>query len=209
MTLFESPAGLTFKDLIIYPHMQIEEHKFTFIGGKSGCGKSTYLKMLNRTVIPSKGMVYYKGKDIVSLDVLSYRREVMLVPQEVYLPDDTIRNAYRFYYETCGRSVLDDDEILHYLHIACTDFDPDTDCTKLSGGERQRVFLSIYLSCRPKVLLLDEPTAALDPATSKELLQNLKEHCQKHDMSAVCVCHNDALIEAYADAVIRLGGNHE
>ena len=206
MTLFESPEGLMFKDLIVYPHIKIAQNKFTFIGGKSGCGKSTYLKMLDRLVIPSKETILCDGRDIRTMDVLAYRREIMLVPQEVYLPDGTIRDVYRFYFEACNRPVPDDDVIRACLHTVCTDFTPDTDSTNLSGGERQRVFLSVYLACNPKVLLLDEPTAALDHATSTELFDNLKTHCYKNRITAVCVCHNDELIKRFADDVIRLGG---
>ena len=75
----------------------------------------------------------------------------------------------------------------------------------LSGGERQRVFLAIFLSAMPKVLLLDEPTAALDEQTSETLLHNLKQFCSQNNISVVCVCHNGELVRQFADQEIRLG----
>lgn len=84
-------------------------------------------------------------------------------------------------------------------------FPLSANCATLSGGERQRVFLAIFLSAMPKVLLLDEPTAALDEQTSETLLYNLKQFCSQNNISVVCVCHNGELVRQFADQEIRLG----
>ncbi|WP_082754287.1 ABC transporter ATP-binding protein [Anaerotignum propionicum] len=205
MSLIQSSADLQFLDFIIYPQIQIKENSFSFIAGKSGCGKSTYLKILNRTIIPSAGTICYQGKDIQELPVLSYRKSVLLVPQEVFLFDGTIKDNFNNYFDARETERLTDEEMLKFLHICCTNFALTTDCKTLSGGEKQRVFLAIFLSCVPQVLLLDEPTAALDKKTSFELLSNIKEFCKQENITVVCICHNDELIQRFSDFTIRLG----
>lgn len=205
MALIQSSAGLQFSYFITYPEIEIKENSFTFIAGKSGCGKSTYLKILNRTTLPSAGTVYYQGKNIAEFPVISYRKEVMLIPQEVFLFDGTIKDNFNSYCDVRETEQLTDDEMKKFLHICCADFDLTADCKTLSGGEKQRVFLAIFLSCVPKVLLLDEPTAALDEKTAVALLTNIKEFCKEEQITAVCVCHNEELIQRFSDFTIVLG----
>ena len=206
MSLIFSSAGLRFKNLITYPEIKIAEESFSFMLGKSGCGKSTYLKILNRTVLPAAGIISYRGKEIQSFPVLAYRQEVMLVPQEVFLFDGTIRENFHNYSIAREKEPLPDKEILQFLQLCCADFALDSQCRSLSGGERQRVFLSIFLSCLPRVLLLDEPTAALDERTSQELLANIKAFCKKEKITTLCVCHNEELVQRFSDDTVRLEG---
>jgi putative ABC transport system ATP-binding protein len=205
--VLRTSEGLRFLDIITYPGLAIGEGTFTFITGKSGCGKSTLLRMLNRTVIPSAGDIFYRGEEIRTLPVLPYRREVMLVPQEVFLFDGSIRDNFDGYCAARGKPRPADGEIREYLRICCADFSPQADCAPLSGGEKQRVFLAVFLSCAPRVLLLDEPTAALDEKTSEELLRGIKDLITRRGMTAVCVCHNEELVAKFADDTIHLGAD--
>lgn len=205
MSLFYSTDKIRVLDKIQYPEIKIEEKKFSFISGKSGCGKSTYLKMLNFTVIPNDGEIFYHGKNIKTYPVLSYRREVLLVPQEVFLLNSSIKDNFQFYYDAREQTHLTDEDMEKFLKICCIDFPIYADCKKLSGGERQRVFLAIFLSFAEKVILLDEPTAALDEKTSLALLTNIKNYCKQENITPICVCHNENLIHQFADSIIRLG----
>ncbi len=210
MYLFASSSDLQFKNCIKYPEIYIPENSFTFLTGKSGCGKSTYLKMLNRTVLPQNGSILYWGKDLKEYPILPYRREVLLVPQDVFLLDGTIRENFDLYYSSRGDSVLSNKEICHFLQICCSEFSPEDTCMKMSGGERQRVFQAIFLSLADKVLLLDEPTAALDEKTSDMFIQNIRQYCKQKKITVLCVSHSTKLAESYADTVIRLEEpNHE
>lgn len=205
MDIFYSEKGLTFENFIKYPEISIEENSFTFITGKSGCGKSSYLKMLNFTALPSDGKIYFCGRDLTELSPIEYRRRVMLAPQQVFLTEGNIRDNFDFYYGMREKEPLSNVEIAEALKVCCADFPLTADCSLLSGGERQRVFLSIFISCMPKVLLLDEPTAALDEKTSNELFTSLKNYCRERSITVVCVCHNLELAEKYGDSIIRLG----
>ena len=205
MSLFHSDKNLSFLDLITYPEITIEKNVFTFILGKSGCGKSSYLKLPNKTQIPTRGKISFNDVDIADLPVLSYRRDVLLVPQDVFLFDKSIEENYKFYYDARDQDIISKERMEEFLRLCCIDFPVDTDCTTLSGGEKQRVFLSIFISLAKNTILLDEPTAALDAHTSAILLSQIKSYCKLNQLTAVCVCHNDALTQQFADKVIRFG----
>ena len=207
MYIINSIKGMQFLDLITYPEINIQENSFTFITGESGCGKSTYLKMLNATVVSNDGEIIFQNKKITEIPVLKYRSEVMLVPQEVYLFEGTIRDNFNLYYSFVEKPKLSETDMARFLSICCADLPTSASCGLLSGGEKQRVFLAIYLSCLPKVLLLDEPTAALDERTSNQFFSNLKSFCREQRITVVCVCHNNELVNRFADTVILLGSN--
>lgn len=136
MALFHSDAGMQCFDSLTYPAITIQPHTFTFIAGKSGCGKSTYLRLLNGTERPSRGRVLYNGRDIASLDLLQHRREVVLIPQEVYLCDGSIADSFAFYYTARGDRPPDETRMKEMLALCCADFPLTADCRTLSGGER-------------------------------------------------------------------------
>lgn len=207
MCIINSNPGLCFNREIIYPEIKIQRNRFTFITGKSGCGKSTYLKMLNRMVLPNEGSIRYNGKEISEYPVLEYRRNVLLVPQEIFLLDATIRENFDFYYTSRGDKTISDEKIEEFLRICCLDFKAGDVCTRMSGGERQRVFLAIFLSMAVDVFLMDEPTAALDEKTSIELMQNFRRYCGENNITVVCISHSNKLVEVFADDIIKLGGD--
>lgn len=206
MCIINSNLDLCFNGVIRYPEIKIKRNRFTFITGKSGCGKSTYLKMLNRMVLPESGSIRYNEKEISEYPVLEYRRNVLLVPQEIFLLDTTIRENFDFYYTSRGDKTISDEKIEEFLGICCLDFKAGDVCTRMSGGERQRVFLAIFLSMAVDVFLMDEPTAALDEKTSIELMQNFRKYCGENNITVVCISHSNKLVEVFADDIIKLGG---
>ena len=196
--------SLRFLDIIQYPDISFKEKTFTFITGESGCGKSTLLKLLNATLLPQQGQIFYRNHDISQENILEYRRKVLLVPQEVFLFEDSVKENFRIFYSMREQAIPSDETIKHFLHICHADFAIDNSCTTLSGGERQRVFLALFLSFLPDVLLLDEPTAALDENTSVILLTNIKSFCEENGITPICVCHNPELVQKFAQEVICL-----
>lgn len=204
MAIIETTEGLRFQELITYPQIRMEENRFTFITGESGSGKSTYLKLLNKTLLPSAGEVRYRGQNIREGNTLELRRRVLLVPQEVFLFDGTIRDNFAAYYASREETPPGDDLIRSVLQVCCADFPLEAQCAVLSGGERQRVFQAIFLSLAPDVLLLDEPTAALDETTGRQLLGNIKGFCSQRKITGVVVSHNDELTRQFADQIIEL-----
>lgn len=206
MILFEAEPGMKFLDIITYPEIRIEEGKFTFITGDSGCGKSTLLKLINKTALPSAGEVKCYDSELVKLPILEYRKEVLLVPQEVYLLDKTVEENFAFYYDMRDENPPDEETMQKFLHLASLDVSTEADCRRLSGGERKRVFLAIFLSFTMRVLLLDEPTTYLDFECGKKVLENIKAFADEKKLTVVCVSHNRVLSELMGDYCIRLEG---
>lgn len=203
MPLF-SVTNVNFKNVVNYLHIEIGQHKSTFICGKSGSGKSTLLKLLNASVSPDSGEILFQNKPIGDYDIIKLRRDIMLVSQSVFLFDDTIKNNFREFYRYREQTLPDDSTLKEYMRICAADFSFDMNCRAMSGGERQRVFIAICLSFMPKVLMLDEPTSALDIHTSKALMENIKCHCIENNITLIAITHDRLLAEQYADEVIIL-----
>ncbi|MCI5773992.1 MAG: energy-coupling factor ABC transporter ATP-binding protein [Erysipelotrichaceae bacterium] len=202
--ILNSKNNLHFYD-IKYPDLQFYQGSFSFITGKSGCGKSTYLKLLNGLIIADKNTIFFHDMPLEDHEILAYRRKVLLIPQNVYLIKGNIKENFYFYYENRGQTCIDEDKMKMYLDICCIDKPLEENCDHLSGGERQRIFLAIFLSLAQEIILLDEPTAALDEKTSNDLMIKLKAFIQQHQLTAICVSHNQALVNKFADKIIRLG----
>jgi len=204
MSAILSAKNLKFLDILRFPDIQIEAGSVSFICGPSGTGKSTLFKLLNATYTPSEGSITFDGQDIADMDTIQLRRQVLLAGQKVYLFDDTIRGNFIQFYSFRDQPCISEDAMREFLRLCCIEFPLNTRCQPLSGGEKQRVFLAIHLSMQPKVLMMDEPTAALDKKTAKLLLSQVKDYCKQHGMTLVAISHDITLVGEVADTVISL-----
>jgi putative ABC transport system ATP-binding protein len=170
----------------------------TAVLGPSGSGKSTLLRLLNRLADPDEGSVRFHGEDVRGLDPLEVRRRAVLVPQlPAPLPGSVAENV-RY-----GPGLMGDEvDPLRPLELAGLDTSyAGRDAGRLSVGEQQRVMLARALALDPEVLLLDEPTAALDDRAKRGVEETLAElRC-----STVLVTHERAQAERLAQRVIELG----
>lgn len=198
--------NLEFINRIKYPNLVIQKNKMTFIQGPSGKGKSSLIKMINNTVSPSNGDILFNNQNILDINPLTLRKELMLVSQNVYLFDKSIKGNFIEYYKYLGKPAISEAEMKKYLDLVLAPFDINQKATTLSGGEKQRVYLAIYLSFKAPCYLLDEPTSALDEQTSNSLFKNLKTI---ENTTFVVVSHDKSLAKTYGDEVIELGGEHE
>lgn len=199
-----SVKNVVFQSIIKFPNIEISKGKITFIHGPSGCGKSTLLRLINGTISPDKGAVFYNDKDITSIDTIKLRREVLLIGQSVYLFTGTIEENFIKYYEYREDAVPSQNEMENFLKICSADFPLNARCETMSGGERQRVYIAIFLSFMPKVVMLDEPTSALDNTTSDRMMSNIKHFTTENDMTTIVVSHYLPLAEKYGDDIITL-----
>ena len=159
----------------------------TAVIGPSGSGKSTLLRLLNRLAEPDAGTISYRGRPLAEYDPLALRREVSLVPQLPALLDGTVESNLRFAAGLAGEEL----DARRCLRLA--GLDPEfaaRDISKLSVGEQQRAMLARSLAQEPAVLLLDEPTAALDHAARDAIEATLAKLRRELDISIVLVSHD-------------------
>jgi putative ABC transport system ATP-binding protein len=171
------------------------------IWGPSGAGKSTLLRLLDRLLDPDEGVVRYRGDDVRGLDPLALRRAVALVPQLPALVARTVEENVAFGPSLRGTEV----DVARLLVLAGLDagYAP-REAGSLSVGEQQRVMLARALALEPDVLLLDEPTAALD-ADARSAVEETVLHLRAElGVSCVLVTHDRAQAERLAGWVVGL-----
>ena len=154
--------------------------------GPSGSGKSSLLRLLNRLSDPEFGSILFKGEDVRKIDVLELRRRAVLVPQLPALLPGTVAENVRYGPALRDRSA-DVNTCLGRAGLARTY--ADRDAAKLSVGEQQRVMLARALALEPEVLLLDEPTAALDEA-ARDGVERTLEELARTGVAMVLVTHD-------------------
>lgn len=193
--------ALAVSDLVIRPG------RITAVSGPSGCGKSTLLSALLRFIDPTAGTITVSGVALTELDTEAWRSQVSYVPQRPHLFSMTLRDNIAL-----GAPDASDDEISAALASAgaaelLTEL-PDGLATMvgeagrgLSVGQARRVAVARALLRDTPVLLLDEPTAALDSATEADLLASLRDVA--HGRTVVVVAHRESLL-AMADDVVEL-----
>jgi len=168
--------------------------------GRSGSGKTTMLRLVNRTLQPDSGTVRVDGRDVLDWDVIALRRSTGYAIQDVGLfphatVADNIALVPRLLAWPADRVARRVDEMLALVGLDPSTFRrrwPD----QLSGGQRQRVGLARALAADPRVMLMDEPFGALDPITRAELHREFRDLQARMPRSILLVTHD--LAEAFA-----------
>lgn len=175
--------------------------------GKIGSGKSWLVNMIPRLVDPTGGTIRLDGRDLREYKLEDLRKSIGYVPQEPVLFSDTVENNIRF-----GRDEIDDDTIAWAIEVAqlkneISNF-PDGLNTKIgvrgmsiSGGQKQRLALARALVGKPRILILDDCTSALDSTTESALWDKLREVLP--DITAIIITHRPNTLEL-ADKILVL-----
>jgi tungstate transport system ATP-binding protein len=174
--------------------------------GPSGAGKSTLLRLLNFLEAPTSGQIIYRGERVNAQNIsLALRREITTVFQRPVLINTNVRANVAYGLNLRGlRSDAVVDEMLERVGLAALAKAP---ARKLSGGEMQRVALARALAIEPRVLLLDEPTANLDPYNIGLIEEIVRTQNRERKTTVVLVTHNVFQAKRLADRVgLMLGG---
>ena len=185
-------------------NFEIEKGEFCVIVGPSGAGKTTVLNIHGGMDSGTRGSVWVDGRDISKLspkDLIRYRRlDIGFVFQFYNLVQNlTAKENVELASQICPDPV-DAAQMLEEVGLGgrLNNFP-----AQLSGGEQQRVAIARALAKRPKLLLCDEPTGALDYLTGKSILKLLQDTCRKSGTTVVVITHNSALTPM-ADRIIRI-----
>ena len=183
---------------------EINKGEFAVVVGSSGAGKTTILNILGGMDSCDEGTILVDGKDIAKYSdkqLTEYRRfDIGFVFQFYNLvPNLTAKENVELATQI-SKDSLDPAEVLKEVGLGDR---LDNFPAQLSGGEQQRVSIARALAKRPKLLLCDEPTGALDYNTGKTILKLLQDTCRNNNMTVVLITHNQA-ITPMADRVIKM-----
>ena len=193
-------------------NLDIEKGEFVFLVGLSGSGKSTFLKLVLREERPSSGVIHVVGKDLNTLSankVPELRRQVGTVFQDFrLLPNKTVAENVALTLHVLGYSNKQiSREVPEVLELVGLEEKSDRKPSELSGGEQQRVAIARAYVSRPTILIADEPTGNLDPATSVGIMK-LLDRINREGTTVVMATHDSGIVDQMRKRVIELEGGH-
>ena len=197
--------------------LKVEKGQVMALIGPSGAGKSTLIRCVNRLETPTSGEIWLKGENIVKMrsgKLRKARRSMGMIFQEYALVErlTVMGNVLsgRLGYVGFWRSYLrkfpqsDINAAFGLLEKVGLDTMVNKRADELSGGQRQRVGIARALIQKPDILLVDEPTASLDPKTSRQIMRLITELCEENQLAAIINIHDVALAQMYAERIVGL-----
>lgn len=186
----------------------IHKGEFVFVVGKSGSGKSTFIKLLLKELNPTEGRIFVGGRQVTNLkrkQVSLYRRKIGVVFQDFrLLKNKTVFENVAFAQEIIGMTKRDiSRNVPIMLEMVGLKGKEKMYPHELSGGEQQRVAIARALINQPTILLADEPTGNLDPKTAWDIMMLLEE-VNKMGTTVVVVTHNNDVVDVMQKRVINL-----
>ena len=197
--------------------LEIPKGQVLALIGPSGAGKSTLIRCVNRLVQPTSGSVVLKGTELTKLSssaLRKARRRMGMIFQEYALVErlTVMENVLsgRLGYVGFWRSYFrkfpsaDIEEAYRLLDRVGLKHMADKRADELSGGQRQRVGICRALIQNPDLLLVDEPTASLDPKTSRQIMRLIQELCSERGLTAIINIHDVFLAQMFSQRVVGL-----
>jgi cell division transport system ATP-binding protein len=188
--------------------LEIEKGDFVFLVGASGSGKSSLMRLMLREDIPSSGSVHVMGENLVAIPsrrIPFFRRKLGVVFQDFrLLPSKTVAQNVAFSLEVIGKSQgFIQEAVPDVLAMVGLEGKADRLPGELSGGEQQRVALARAIVNKPAVLLADEPTGNLDPATSEGIMA-LLERINLAGTTVVMATHDRGIVDRLQKRVVEM-----
>ena len=190
--------------------LEIEKGEFVFLVGASGSGKSTFLRLILREERPTSGDIHVLGKDLARLSswkVPALRRQMGTVFQDFrLLPNKSVFENVAFALEVIGKPTHAINQVVpEVLDLVGLAGKEDRRPDELSGGEQQRVAIARAFANRPMLLIADEPTGNLDPATSVGIMK-LLDRINRTGTTVIMATHDAAIVDQMRKRVIELEG---
>ena len=208
-------AGTPFEHQALHDvSFSVNRGEFIGIIGHTGSGKSTLMQQLNGLLKPTSGKILLDGKDIWSDKKLTRqaRFRVGLVFQypEYQLFEETVYKDIAFGPKNMG---LKADEIDRRVRdaaaiVGLTEAQLEVSPFDLSGGQKRRVAIAGVIAMEPEVLILDEPTAGLDPVGREEILKNIEDYRKAHNATIMMVSHSMDDVARLTDRLLVMNGSH-
>jgi cell division transport system ATP-binding protein len=188
--------------------LEVAKGDFVFLVGASGSGKSSLMRLMLREDVPTKGSVHVLGENLVGIPsrrVPFFRRRLGVVFQDFrLLPNKTVSQNVAFSLEVIGKSKgFIQEAVPEVLRLVGLEGKADRLPGELSGGEQQRVALARAIVNKPALLLADEPTGNLDPATSQDIMA-LIERINLAGTTVIMATHDRGIVDRLKKRVVEL-----
>jgi cell division transport system ATP-binding protein len=188
--------------------VDIDKGEFVFLVGASGSGKSTFLRLILREQRPTKGKVFVAGREVAKLHswkIPAMRRQIGTVFQDFrLLPNKTVTENVAFALQVIGKPASTIRRVVpEVLELVGLEGKGGRLPEELSGGEQQRVAIARAFVNRPMILIADEPTGNLDPATSVGIMK-LLDRINRADTTVLMATHDSTIVDQMRKRVIEL-----
>ena len=170
--------------------------------GPSGAGKTSLLRLLNGMDSPTSGSIIFDNQPLEDHPALELRKNVGMVFQSPVMMKGSVEENLRITERWSGNIFSADKLITVMEHVGLDQRFLSKDAQSLSGGEKQRVALARVLLNEPRVLLLDEPTANLDPKLAKSIIKLFSDLQKELGLTVLISSHNHSLIEKFVNRVV-------
>lgn len=182
------------KEILYDFNLHVKEGEFLTVIGRSGCGKTTMLKLINALLLPTTGTIYVQGEDISKVNHIVLRRRIGYAIQNKGLfPHMTVEDNIAYVLSISGKKnkKQNRERVLELLNLVGLEKNL-LKCrpSQLSGGQQQRVGIARALAAKPKIMLMDEPFGALDEITRKMMQKELLTLHKKLGLTVVFITHD-------------------
>lgn len=179
-------------------------HRYVLVGA-SGAGKSSLLRLLNRLEDPSEGCIRIGQDDLRAISIRTLRTAVGLVFQSPRPLPGTVAENLEYPYSVRSLRLPDREQLAELLlEVGLEPRLLRRDAAELSGGERQRLAIAAALTIEPEILALDEPTAALDPASARRISDLLGERAETRGLRTIAVTHHRGHAPMLGDTAVLM-----
>lgn len=195
-------------------NLSVERGKIYSIIGPNGCGKTTLMRAITRSIRPSSGQVLLKGQNIFKMKTKMVARNIAILSQNNdTLSDVTVRTLVQYgrfaHREWWRGSSKEDTEIVDWaLETTGMKDYSERKINALSGGERQRAWIAMSIAQRPEILLLDEPTTYLDISHQLEIMDLVTRLNREEGITILMVLHDINHAARYSDELVVINDHH-
>lgn len=193
-----------YKDILAIDQLDIRSEVVTCIIGESGSGKTTLLRLLNHLISCDAGEIEVAQKSISDWDPVALRRKVVMLSQTPAIFPGTVKNNLLIGRKFSEKPPLPDALLTDALKRVHLDMALDADSRDLSGGEKQRLALARVLLMEPQILLLDEPSSALDEDTTQFVMREIVHYVKTQQKTLIMVTHSKSVVQDFADDIIEI-----
>ncbi|TCT12208.1 putative ABC transport system ATP-binding protein [Natranaerovirga pectinivora] len=193
-----------YKNILDIKNLTIKKHKVTCLVGQSGSGKTTLLRLLNKLISYDSGEIFYNDQPLSGINSLELRRDIVMLPQSPAIFSGSIKDNLLIGLKFSEQPLPSDNELYEVLKLVKLHKELNQDAEKLSGGEKQRVALGRVILMKPEVLLLDEPSSALDEETEHMIIEALVNYTKENNKTLIMVTHSKKVASEFSDEIIEI-----